>query len=273
MNYVKWLKIISDRKVTDPRAEKAFSLVELSIVIVILGLLVGGILSGKSLIHSAEIRSITTDYQRFATAINVFRDKYFQLPGDINNAEMIWGTLHPTNSTCRDSESTSPLTCNGDGNGLIESNPTLRSYESFRAWQHLANAGLIEGTYTGSWNPADSANRLMLTTKNGPRSKYKNGVYAIMPSNYAAGNFAYVYPPSTPHYVLLNPAGLPGVCGLCSLLTPEEAWNMDTKLDDGLPASGRVTGTSYGSCTVNSAGTITYKLSDPDTGCSYFYGF
>ena len=64
----------------------AFSLVELSIVLVILGLLVGGVLSGQSLIRAAELRSVTTEYSRYTTAISSFRDKYFALPGDMSNA-------------------------------------------------------------------------------------------------------------------------------------------------------------------------------------------
>ncbi|MFZ4541879.1 MAG: type II secretion system protein [Rickettsiales bacterium] len=54
----------------------AFSLVELSIVLVILGLLVGGILSGQALIRASELRSVSTEQQRYFTAIQTFRDKY-----------------------------------------------------------------------------------------------------------------------------------------------------------------------------------------------------
>ena len=70
----------------------AFSLVELSIVLVILGLLTGGILSGQSLIRAAELRSVTTEYSRYTAATYSFRDKYFALPGDMSNAESFWGS-------------------------------------------------------------------------------------------------------------------------------------------------------------------------------------
>ena len=62
------------------RTKQAFSLVELSIVLVILGLLAGGVLSGQALIRAAELRSVTADYQRYTAAIMVFRDKYFSFP-------------------------------------------------------------------------------------------------------------------------------------------------------------------------------------------------
>ena len=69
---------------------KGFSLVELSIVLVILGLLVGGVLSGQSLIRAAELRAATQEYQRYYTATQTFRDKYFAIPGDFNNAQAFW---------------------------------------------------------------------------------------------------------------------------------------------------------------------------------------
>src|SRR5438552_4058186 len=81
---------------------QAFSLVELSIVLVILGLLVGGILSGQSLIRAAELRSVTTEFSRYLAAVQSFKDKYFALPGDMANATAFWGIAGGTGSdaTC-----------------------------------------------------------------------------------------------------------------------------------------------------------------------------
>ena len=63
--------------------QRGFTLVELSIVLVILGLLVGGVLSGQSLIRAAELRAVSTEHSKFVTAMNSFRDKYFAAPGDM----------------------------------------------------------------------------------------------------------------------------------------------------------------------------------------------
>lgn len=123
----------------------AFSLVELSIVLVILGLLVGGILGGKSLIKASELRTITVQRDQLATAFRSFRDKYFMLPGDMNNAEQFWGTQSAVDATCKSTASTDTKTCNGNGDGIITTTGAVRSDEPFRAWQQLANAGLIEG--------------------------------------------------------------------------------------------------------------------------------
>ncbi|MBN9993879.1 prepilin-type N-terminal cleavage/methylation domain-containing protein, partial [Listeria monocytogenes] len=72
-------------------AKPGFSLIELSIVLVILGLLTGGILAGQSLIRAAELRSVGEEYQKNRTAVATFRDKYFAIPGDMTNATSFWG--------------------------------------------------------------------------------------------------------------------------------------------------------------------------------------
>lgn len=151
------------------RAAHGFSLVELSIVLVILGLLTGGILGGQSLIRAAELRSVTTDVNRYSTAVHSFRNKYYALPGDMPNAVRFWGaqagsTADGTDNTCimldKDSPATDQRTCNGDGNGNIgwlTDFSNVVNMETHRAWQHLANAGLIEGKFAGVPNTAATA--------------------------------------------------------------------------------------------------------------------
>ena len=80
----------------------AFSLVELSIVLVILGLLVGGVLSGQSLIRAAQLRSVTTQFANYRAAVFTFRDKYFALPGDMANASAFWGSAGGTGADAAD---------------------------------------------------------------------------------------------------------------------------------------------------------------------------
>src|SRR5262249_17476276 len=129
---------------------KGFSLIELSIVLVILGLLVGGIMAGQSLIRASEIRSISSEYDRYRTASYAFRDKYFAFPGDIANATDIWGKDTTSAYACATASGSaaSPGTCNGNGDGFIGS-VNVGGAEGVRAWQQLALAGLIEGGYNG----------------------------------------------------------------------------------------------------------------------------
>jgi len=65
-----------------------FSLLELSIVLVIIGLIAGGIVAGSSMIRAAELRAVLTELTQYQTATNTFRDKYLGLPGDLRNATL-----------------------------------------------------------------------------------------------------------------------------------------------------------------------------------------
>lgn len=154
-------------------SKRGFSLVELSIVLVILGLLTGGILAGQSLIRAAELRSVSTQYQQIISAVQGFRDKYMALPGDMRNATSFWGTAANCPGTSAQG-STTPATCNGDGDGMIEPTTTV-SNEVFRLWQQLANAGLIEGQYSGV--TGGSANEYTGIASNALRGKINNSYW------------------------------------------------------------------------------------------------
>lgn len=261
--------------VADPQTKKAFSLVELSIVLVILGLLVGGVLTGQSLIRAAELRSVTTEYQRYTAAVNTFKDKYFALPGDMTNATQFWGAAHATPATCRDTDSTSALTCNGDGDGAIET--TGGSREIWRFWQHLANAGLIEGSYSGTgytggaWYASAGFNI--------PKGKLSGSgwtVVALLDVTQTGGWYALFFPPSgatnwfnfgAPSATLTNNA----------ILKNEDAFNIDSKMDDGKPGAGNVTtmktGWTAGCTSSDVPATATYQLTRSTVDCNLLMGF
>jgi prepilin-type N-terminal cleavage/methylation domain-containing protein len=218
-------------------SKRAFSLVELSIVLVILGLLVGGVLSGQSLIRAAQLRAITAEYSRYVTATQSFKDKYFALPGDMNNATSFWGAADGSTgltAACFGAAGTGTQTCNGDGSGTIY--PTSASDESLRFWQHLARAGLIEGSYTGI---TPSGASTASTTLNSPVSKFGNAslwwVWYYGPITGSAVAFD-----GTPGNFFLLGATVASAPSNSPILKPEELWNIDTKLDDGKPATGKV---------------------------------
>lgn len=259
----------------------AFSLVELSIVLVILGLLVGGVLTGRSLIRASELRTVTRDFQKYQAATQTFRDKYFGIPGDINNATAFWGSLGGTGLTtdtaCANAAPSAPLTCNGDGNGFSS------NLEYPRYWQQLANAGLIEGSYNGC----------RLTTCGNAKNNYVAGVNA--PAGKIANSIIYIFSVgvfSSTTTTLFggeygNALGIGGSAGspnnvfpLSSyILLPEEAWNIDSKMDDGLPGTGRIiAGKGDGTTTfcTSVAGTLTdtgatYRLDVTNADCSLFF--
>ena len=249
-------------------SRRGFSLVELSIVLVILGLLTGGILAGQSLIRAAELRSVSTDFARYVTAGQTFRDKYFALPGDMSNATKFWGD---NNSACADAAvpNGSPGTCNGDGNGQIGVSglPTANATtELYQFWNQLALAGLVEGSYSGI---AGSSGAELVIGTNAPRAKLNNGCYQAQ--YYNGGNSA--------NYVLQynNMMSIGALNSWdCSnpILKPEEAWNVDTKLDDGKPGQGKVIATFPTTCANSSSETDyagDYRLNVSTPQCSLRY--
>lgn len=210
-----------------------FSLVELSIVLVILGLLTGGILAGQSLIRAAELRGVTAEFNRYLAATQTFRDKYMALPGDMNNATSFWGAAHATPATCLTTASTSTLTCNGNGGGVVF--PSAGSNESYRFWQHLANAGLIEGSYDGITHGTTNYSS---TAENSPASKLNNSYWYVWNWGTLSSElnlFDGVY-----DNVLLVGGLAANTFPWVPRFKPEEAWNLDVKIDDGKPAQGKI---------------------------------
>jgi prepilin-type N-terminal cleavage/methylation domain-containing protein len=102
----------------------AFTLIEFSVVLVIIGLIVGGILVGRDLIATAEVKQIITDVEKFKTATYTFRDKYSCLPGDCANATTFFGI---SSTGCQTAATHSGHvtatggtgTCNGEGHNII----------------------------------------------------------------------------------------------------------------------------------------------------------
>lgn len=246
-----------------------FSLVELSIVLVILGLLTGGILAGQSLIRAAELRSVSNDFNRFTTAIYTFRDKYFAWPGDMNNAQKFWGVRAVgTDAVCASTINTTTGTCNGDGNGQIAyvTGDTSVSGEIYAAWQHLAYAGLIEGSYTGASGSAASSVRVPGT--NVPPGKLSNSRFTIgYSTGPMSGDANFFDGPYGSHTISIG-------TNSGYVMKPEEAWNLDTKMDDGKPGMGTIwvykaTSVYMPNCaTTDVAATSEYNLSNTSIVCS-----
>ena len=253
------------------RMKHAFSLVELSIVLVILGLLTGGILGGQSLIRAAELRAVSTEFQRYSAAAYSFRDKYFAVPGDMTNATSFWGK-DATNCNSQPGNAGTPGTCNGNGDGAVDfATAANATSEIFQFWKHLALAGLIEGTYNGL---SGSAGLYAIDVGvNVPRSRLQNAAwYASTNRNYPGDANSFRYDLDNYFIIELAPSGGP-------ILRPEEAWGIDTKVDDGRPASGKVVARYWNNlCTAPNTGVASntnldasYRLSDTALRCSLYF--
>lgn len=248
---------------------QGFSLVELSIVLVILGLLTGGILAGQNLIRAAELRSITTQVSQYQTAVMTFRDKYFSIPGDFKDATKFW-SLDATATGCVSNSGTTagtPGTCDGNGGGSLDDAAAGgQTGEKFQFWRHLALAGLIEGSYTGIAGADNPDSRQ--AGINAPNAKADNGHWWAT-QNSQASTFCFNTPASAGRTLIV--AGGTGTA-TTPILTPEEQWNIDTKLDDGLPTRGKIMARyqSTNICTTAADRddlTATYKLDSTAKAC------
>lgn len=268
-------------------ASAGFSLVELSVVLVILGLLAGGVLSGQSLIRASELRSVSTDISRYNAAILTFRDKYFALPGDMPNAVRFWGaqagsdTVDGYVAACGDltAAATSKATCNGDGNGnigeSINNNISNRNYEMFRAWQHLANAGLIEGSYTGvsgTLNVRDSN-----VGENTPKTRlsqvgFSYGTLLSSTDLLADIRNSQLFIIGKEDNNAVVPAGGAGPTW-SPFAKPDEVYSIDVKLDDGKPGTGALRPSDPTCATTTVIATAEYKLMESAQVCGIIYIF
>jgi prepilin-type N-terminal cleavage/methylation domain-containing protein len=120
--------------------QAGFTLIEIAIVLVIIGLLLGGVLKGQELINSAKVKNLATDFRNIPVFIYGYQDKYKALPGDDAAVDAHLGGTCATTSCLASSGGTI-------GNGLIEGlwNSYTSTDESYRFWQHVRMAGLSLG--------------------------------------------------------------------------------------------------------------------------------
>lgn len=125
------------------RNQSGFTLIEMAIVLVIIGLLLGGVLKGQELINSAKVKNLATDFKNIPVYIYGYQDKFRALPGDDKAAD-----THVTGTVC----TTTVGTCSpGDGviNGAWNADKANASTtESILFWQHVRLAGLATGSTT-----------------------------------------------------------------------------------------------------------------------------
>ena len=117
--------------------EAGFTLVEIAIVLVIIGLLLGGILKGQEMITQAKIKNAVNDFNGVTVAVTSYQDRYRFLPGDDTGATARWTTQAPAS---------------GNGNGVVAGsyNDVDPTTESHLFWQHLRIAGFVPGLTTGA---------------------------------------------------------------------------------------------------------------------------
>jgi prepilin-type N-terminal cleavage/methylation domain-containing protein len=207
-----------------------FTLVELAIVLVIIGLLVGGVLVGQDLIKQAEIRSVVEQVEKTNAAVNTFRSKFGGYPGDLASSRATqFGMIGRNGADGR-----------GDGDGVVEGwNGTAVTQNALGSenglfWADLSRADMItEGLTAATDAPAASLTTGTLPTWL-PQTKLRESTYVhVLASN--GRNMFYI-----DNITATNATGVitSGGTGLSVL----EAQAVDDKLDDGLPLTGSVVG-------------------------------
>ena len=183
--------------------QQGFTLVEIAIVLVIIGLLLGGILKGQEMIVQAKIKNAMADFSGISAAYHGYQDRYRSIPGDDRNAATRWTT--PTAATA------------GDGNGIVAGTynnagaACAASVEACSWWDHLRRAGFVAGN--GADNPTNA-----FTGKIGVQTGDGGNTVAT-----ALGGFAGLI--------------------VCSANIPDKvAIAIDTQMDDGLIGTGTVRG-------------------------------
>jgi len=261
--------------------QKGFTLVELAIVLVIIGLIVSSILVGQDMIRSAELRSTVSQYRNIQTGVAAFKNKYSYIPGDITGENYgFTGSAAFQDNTVVCTAPIANGTGAGDQNGIIESscggNATFTG-EMVTFWNHLTTPGkeLIAGSFDGINSNVSAVNR---------------GVGVTLPAMKFGGSGWGAYGADGDNFIVMGVSYdetdfADGTIQRDYPLTAVDAHNIDEKIDDGFPNDGFVragdkadsantsgdinvdTHTVVGQCMADTDQSSEYAFSQTDPGC------
>jgi prepilin-type N-terminal cleavage/methylation domain-containing protein len=210
--------------------QRGFTLVELAIVLMIIGLLIGGVLRGQEIMHVAKASTTIKQVNSYVGALAGFRDRYSSMPGDMSNA------LNQL-PNCNSDTSCS----NGNGNNIIGiltllwgSGQSDVATENTQFWKHLSLARFVSGVNVGAatsgWgethpiSPLSGGFTIITSQTDGGVGSFDNGT-VILRMHGALDSANVEFEPSA---------------------SPFEAYYIDSKMDDGIPTSGYVRAKAYG---------------------------
>jgi prepilin-type N-terminal cleavage/methylation domain-containing protein len=222
-------------------AMEGFTLVEMAIVLVVIGLVVGAIFVGRDLIGAGQIRATVSQLDKYNAVVTTFRLKYNTMPGDMT----------PDNAAAYGFQSRSGAPGHGDGNGYLANcnddyfaSAGQVGCELGLFWHDLSDANLVTGGFQGTDNWA--ANLTAATVGQYFPATKCDGTYVAA---YGMGQ-SNVTPGQGNWFTLagIQATDATGFYTLTSTLTPRQVSAIDTKIDDGLPGSGVVIWDDPGGC-------------------------
>jgi prepilin-type N-terminal cleavage/methylation domain-containing protein len=206
--------------------QKGFTLVEIAIVLVIIGLLLGGILKGQELINSARVRNMADQSSGIQAAYYGFIDRYRQVPGDMLGTTACTVVGSAVDSTNCPAGTVGGIAATNGQNGRID-----MWEEAGGVWTHLSVAGFLSGTYGGvTAAPAAYEGGTVTTPPQVPANAYQNAILLGMLDDYDEATGAANAIVRLAYSFGAAPA---------SILR-----ELDVKLDDSLPGSGIVRATT-----------------------------
>jgi len=246
-------KTMSRQSLTAVRSQAGFTLVELAVVMIIIGLLIGGVLKGQELINNAQITSTVAQVKAMDAAVSTFDDMYSAIPGDMLNPGARLPNCVAIGATCNTA---------GTGNRVIDATfAAAPAGEATRFFVHLSAADLLTGI-----NPAGG------NTWGGlyPEANISGGFHAGGTTTGVAANFPAVVGANTLNAGTYLGLTLTAGAATAVALTPNQAFRIDNKIDDGVPGNGSVR--AFGlpaECAAAAAGSP-YLEALPGIGCGLY---
>jgi prepilin-type N-terminal cleavage/methylation domain-containing protein len=229
-------------------ANKGFSLVEIAVAIVVIGLIIGAIIQGVEIARNQKVNSLIAQIKEIDSALISFKDTYGALPGDFSRPNRI--------ANCN----TPPCNRAGNRNTLIESTPgagqpgglpVTTNMEVTALWAQLSAADLLGG-YILTQNDAEFAPGVGF-----PVSPFDSAILVAYWGNTAGNN---LFPMANYLSLYNNVQGTPG-CGWYCAMRINEVIALDEKLDDGSPIQGIIRDV-WADCNVGAGGTPTTSQAD-----------
>lgn len=247
---------------TMTKSKYGFTLVELSIVLIIIGLIVSGVIAGKALIDAAKIRAQAKQIETFKTAYYTFQLKYDELPGDMPNASSYWSGA-----------------TDGDGDGIVTGRALIAYYlsdEQVIFFEHLSRAGLVKGEFDNVFTIDSGFPSLKTDSSKGmvAGSQCCTGAFFASQRQLSQPFSEKIYT-AVLYFNVVDPDAGAAFDDNIGTMTVLQSKIIDQKIDDGVANSGkfiahRTSGSTEGDCLDGVDGD--YLISSPDNlACNPWY--